>query len=864
MSSFSRRDFLQAAASVAAIAFPENLGLASKGTSTSSKEIHELRGLGKLFPEGLQESEWHEFRAAGYPAPVTGIVYRQLLASWSQFGADSRPRPVSGVPLGGVDTGALYVEASGAFGYSSIFNHYTPQGGPLNTPYLGLGIGDKVWVLTSRRTKNYAGDCRPSLGPPMTFFETPGLEEIIGVDYWGHYPIADTQFQTDAPVSVGVRAWAPFIPGDSKTSNTPGAIFEVHLANSTAEKQAGTLAFSFPGFRDHRSRNQILGWTDLSTTPILPPPHVERRNAPESLHGTWVEDKGWGMSYVLSVLDESSVRVGGAMGVDGSKWTKILTALPPVTQEPGDDGGSSLAVDFSLEPNSEKVIRIVLAWYAPEWEGNGNPGTGGKVIITRDLANYHDGQVDPKGGPGSTGKRYTHMYASRFADAGEVASFLAQHHESLLKRVIAWQSEIYGEKTLPGFLADVLVNAFYYFGPCSVWAQAKDPIGSWCKPEDGVFALAEAPRSCAHMNTLQNAALGGPFLSMFFPDLALSNLRAFRAAQKEDGNIPCVLGLWMDVAFPLGYTYQEVMNPGSYLGLVDWQWKVSGDDAVLKEFFPSARRLLEHSFNMHKDRGPEQIVMMPPGEGVEWFEDRPMYGYEVLAGGYRLMGAELMRNWATKIGDAEYAKKMDVMIRAGKDAMEKHLWRGDHYLVYNDPKSGKVFDAFYTPQLDGQYYAHVSGVPGVFPKDHVEKIFAVLQEKVCKISKLGIPPNYANPDGSMWTGPSDPYMTGRYVYLNFQVFMLAILAIYEGHKEFGMNLLQKHLHLYSCHWGYMWDGVCCSSGYGDDGEISYGWDYWFNWSIWMAAAALAGGDFTVLIKPGGLADRVKKAGAMTG
>ena len=29
----------------------------------------------------------------------------------------------------------------------------------------------------------------------------------------------------------------------------------------------------------------------------------------------------------------------------------------------------------------------------------------------------------------------------------------------------------------------------------------------------------------------------------------------------------------------------------------------------------------------------------------------------------------------------------------------------------------------------------------------------------------------------------------------------------------------------------------------------------------MAAAALAGGDFTVLLKPGGLADRVKKAGA---
>jgi uncharacterized protein (DUF608 family) len=861
---FSRRNFLQAAAAVIGSAGLDTSAFALPGNSpaTSGHEIHELKGLGKLFPPEMEAFEWSQFQAAGYPAPVTGIVYRQLQASWSQFGADSGIRPVSGVPMGGIDTGAIYVEASGAFGYTSIFNHYTPQGGPLNTPIFGLGVGDKVWVLTSRRTKNYAGDCRPSLGPPMTFFETPGLEEIEGVDYWGHYPVADTQFKTAAPVSVSVRSWAPFIPGDSKTSNTPGAIFEVHLANTTAEKQAGTLAFSFPGFADHHSRDEILGWTDLATKPVLPPPNVTRRNAPEGLAGTWVEDKGWGMSYVLALLDAPGARVGGALGVDGAKWTKIVTALPPTAPESGDDGGSSLAVDFSLEPHSEKVVRIALAWHAPVWEGNGNPGTGGKVVTTRDLANYHDGEVDPRGGPGSTGKSYMHMYAARFADAGEVASFLARNHASLLKRIIAWQSEIYSEKTLPGFLTDVLVNAFYYFGPCSVWAQARPPIGDWCKPEDGVFALAEAPRSCAHMNTFQNAALGGPFLSMFFPDLAVSTLRAFRAAQLEDGNLPCVLGLWMDMAFPLGYEYQKVMNPGDYLGQLDWQWKSTGDDAFQKEFYPSAKALMEYSITLHKDMGLEQIIAMPPGGGVEWFEDRTMYGFEVLAGGYRLMGAELMKEWAIKSGDTEYAKKMEAAIAAGKEAMEKYLWRGDHYLVYHDPKTGKEFDAFYTPQLDGQYFAFVSGTPRVLPKDHVEKILTTLREKVCKISQLGLPPNYSNPDGTPWTGSTNPYMAGKYVYCNHQLFWLGTLSIYEGHKEFGLDLLHKQLHRYCCHWGYMWDGVNSCSGYGDDGEISYGWDYWFNWSIWMVAAALAGGDFTVLLKPGGLADRVKKAGAL--
>src|SRR5205823_10510131 len=134
-------------------------------------------------------------------------------------------------------------------------------------------------------------------------------------------------------------------------------------------------------------------------------------------------------------------------------------------------------------------------------------------------------------------KRFTHMYAVRFADAREVASFLARNHDSLLNRIVGWQSVLYDEKELPGWLADALINAFYYFAPCSVWAQAKPPIGNWCKPEDGVFALNEAPRACPTMSTFVNLAMAGPVLSMFFPDLALSSLRAFWATQKENGDI---------------------------------------------------------------------------------------------------------------------------------------------------------------------------------------------------------------------------------------------------------------------------------------------------------------------------------------
>ena len=28
-----------------------------------------------------------------------------------------------------------------------------------------------------------------------------------------------------------------------------------------------------------------------------------------------------------------------------------------------------------------------------------------------------------------------------------------------------------------------------------MWAQAKDPVGNWCRPEDGLFALEEVART---------------------------------------------------------------------------------------------------------------------------------------------------------------------------------------------------------------------------------------------------------------------------------------------------------------------------------------------------------------------------------
>lgn len=846
----SRREFLRASTGLFALGRAGLKGLAAR--SEFSAALSAENSHGRLFPADLRDAAWNTFDAAGYAKPVTGICYRTHNVSYFSSYVD-RPRPASGMPLGGIDTGALYLEPSGVLGYSSIFNHLTPVGGPLNSPYLGIGIGGKTWVLTTGQTKNYAGNNRPSLGINLKLLKSGMMGRI---DYWGHYPVADAEYSSsDSPIEVGVRSWSPFIPGDAKTSNTPGAVFEVHLRNASSARQAGTLAFSFPGFADHHSKDEVIGWPDLAARPIMPAPRIERRDAPSSLSGVWVEEKAWGMSYVLAAVDEDRVRTGGALGSDGLKWAAIEKDLPATAAR--DDGGSSLAIDFSVEPGREKVVRILLAWYAPQWDGNGNPGTGGEPIIT-----------EAPGGvlvPSTTGKRFTHMYASRFADAGEVASFLAGHHHQLLKGIMAWQSVIYDDPTLPGWLADALVNAFYYFAPCSMWAQAKDPIGSWARPEDGVFALEEAPRSCPHVTTLSNMAMAGPLLSFFFPECAVSMLRGYRATQRENGDMAQLMGRWADPANPMAYDYQEVVSGFCFVAPAYLHWKITGDDVFMKEFYPSVKKALAYSFSQRPELGLSQVIAMPPvrphtWNDSEWFEDRSMRGFVTHPGGLRLAGAEMLKEWARAMGDPEETQRLDALVAAGKEAMEQYLWKGDHYLIYNDTATGQVLDAFFTPQLNGQYYARFTGVPVVFPPENVDKILKVLRDKVCKISQLGMPPIYSMPDGSPWTADKTGYLTGEYIYTNHQVIWNATTFIYEGQREFGLDLLRKNLELSYCKWGYLWDGTnCCSAG-GDTGEVNYGWDYWFNWSIWTAPAALLNQDVTALVKPGGLVHRVIAAG----
>jgi hypothetical protein len=94
--------------------------------------------------------------------------------------------------------------------------------------------------------------------------------------------------------------------------------------------------------------------------------------------------------------------------------------------------------------------------------------------------------------------------------------------------------------------------------------------------------------------------------------------------------------------------------------------------------------------------------------------------------------------------------------------------------------------------------------------------------------------------------------------------MIAQVAIYEGRKDLGLDILKRIQENQICRWGGSWEAWNSCSPKADDGARGYGLDYSHNLSLWNTPAALVGEDISGPLKPSGLADRILKAARTNG
>ncbi len=796
-----------------------------------------------LFPPGLTRLQWISFPAAGFARPVSGVIY------------DTAAPPCCGVPLGGIGTGCIDIDARGIYGWSSIFNPIgehplgpywrPPRRAPRVQAVLGLSVAGRTWVLAARQAVSggsldwctephgvgVAGKVRPLVLPCPTL---EGVEPAREIAYWGHYPVVDMEFETGAPIEVALRAWAPFVPGDTEASTIPAAVFEVHLRNASDQPQAGTLAFNFPGPDVQEARAASFRRESLGA-------------GLRGIRGVAVSSAA-GVSYVIGVLGGSRARFGAGLHGHPRAWSRVAAALP---QPAASDGSASAAIDFSLASGESSTERIVIAWHAPDREGQ-----------TR--------KEGPQSKPGEPGMRavwvgdeppgashwFRAMYAARFPDAREVAAHVGAEHGKLLRRVISWQEEIYGQESLPNWLRDSLVNNLALIAEDSLWVQALPPLGDWAG-SGGVFGMTESPRACPTTANIPCDWYGNFPIVFFFPELARSTLRALRHYQSADGEIPFALGAidLPDFAVP-GYFWQVSLNAFCYASLVDRLWSVTSDDSVVAEFYESVKAATIYTMSLSDP--PAAAIRMPREGGMEWFEWGEWAGWTAHAGGLRLAWLLIVERMAAHQRDTAFAERCREWFADGSRAMEEQLWTGSYYLNYRDPSTGKLSDDVMGYQLDGEWVARYHGLPGVFAPERIAAALQTIERCNMALTPAIGAANFARPDGAPLQTESPVAYYGAYAMFSAELLILAFTFIGIGQREKGLALVERYWANLVLRQRHPWDLPNMVDG--STGKRHFGTDYYQNMMLWVLPEVLAGRTLRDALSEAGLARRVIRAG----
>jgi uncharacterized protein (DUF608 family) len=446
------------------------------------------------------------------------------------------------------------------------------------------------------------------------------------------------------------------------------------------------------------------------------------------------------------------------------------------------------------------------------------------------------------------------------------ANVLARSHRTLLRRVLAWQQVIYDERSLPVWLRDGLINILHLIPEVSVWAQVLPPVPTTIRPEDGVFGLNESPRSCPQIECIPCSFYGNLPLVYLFPEAALSNLRAYKAYQFPDGQAPWVFGGVTtdtppyEVALPSrGYASkpQTTLDGLCYAAMVDRFWRRTGDDAILREFYDSVVRNLQFTLALSTRPGAAGIVGLPAdNQAQDWMENCDLFGIASHIGGLHLAQIRIVERMAHAMGDDATAAQCAEWIRDGGAELEKQTWTGTHYSLYHEPETGKRNDVIMSCQLDGEWVCRWDGLPGVFDAEHVRTTLATLKETASRATKHGAVV-FCKPGGSLLQkGEWDPGYWGNEGVHPPSVFMLAMVYMYEGQREWGIELARRSV-AEIVRRGWYWDWpVAFDTGWGP----RVGFDYYQNLMLWALPAALQGQDLTGPCQPGGLVERVLKAG----
>ena len=474
-------------------------------------------------------------------------------------------------PLGGIGAGMVCIEGTGGLSHLSL--HHRPD--VFNEP---PGVFSALWIKQlgtarvlegpvpgwkkfGRKGPEYAGSASGGGGT------TYGLPRFARAAFTSRFPFANlTLDDPGLPVSVLLQAWSPFVPGDSYHSSLPVAALEFAFRNTGSETLDCVYSFNAKNFmsRDDGRQSSILTQPNgfaLGQQPLPDQPHAEGWFSAASPDPATQVNGGWfrgGWFDALTMI-----------------WKDVASGFCASRPAPAGDPspGASLMVPFTLPAGETRTVTVLFSWYVPASD------------LCVPATPWGDGASECCSA-GACHKYYRPWYATAFPDPAAVRALWERAYADLREKTLRFTDCFY-DSDLPGEAIEAVAANLSILKTPTVLRQEDGRLWAWegCNDESGC-----CHGSCTHVWNYAQA------LAHLFPDLERTFRQTeFGECQDESGNQTFRAPLPIQ---PIQGRHQRPAAADGQLGglmRMYRDWRVSGDTAWLRRFWPRMRQSLDYS-----------------------------------------------------------------------------------------------------------------------------------------------------------------------------------------------------------------------------------------------------------------------------
>jgi len=645
-------------------------------------------------------------------------------AAWRRPLGLSLEKPgVTRVP-GNIDDGYWQGAPVGGFGSGTFSRSYR---GDFARWHIKAGVHKYAPVYSNQFAmfQQAEGDAQGTARVLMTGHPS---DKVLSTWQWD-YPVGEGEYAALYPKSwFDYRSqFSPVLPNNYRESSYPVAIYLWHAENPTSKPVTVSVLLSW---------TNMVGWFRTFTRDFQGAPNQGNHNefvkervasglmkgivfdrnragsAPREADGQFaiaaIESPGVEVSYHASFPAEGDGKTvwnhfakDGRLADNATSWVSD-----------GEKLAGAIAVRFVLQPGEKKSIPMVLAWDFP-------------------VVQFGEGR--------EWNRRYTDFYGVDGTNAWAIARDGLKDAAAWSDAIDAWQAPYINDESKPLWYRGMLFNELYVLTDGGTfWGR---PAGSDRK-SPASFALLEC-FDYAYYGTLDVRFYASMPLLKFWPEIDRQVLREFAGTvakewpekgqwvwksqqqdepslhmRKKKGAVPHDLGV------PEGDPFIAVNEPG-WQDTNDWKdlnskfvlmvyrdFVLSGknDKAFLQDMFPAVKDAMTYLRQFDHGAGIPENSGYPDQTYDSWV----VRGVSAYCGGLWLAAVRATEEMARTLGDEKTANEYhQLFLKAQKNYIDK-LWNGKYFRY--DTES-EYRDSVQADQLAGQWYANLTGLGDLVPRD---------------------------------------------------------------------------------------------------------------------------------------------------